>query len=332
MRKGPGAGNTDFPRFSIPGPFYAGFRIRSVNKHADHFIMEFGIRLVTHGQIYPGFLVDNALAVGERREPGFSVVGAHAALTDTSEAHLRCRKVDDNVVDAAAAEGAVLQEHPDMAPVLGKNIEGKRFRLFSKHFRNSINLLEGQHRQHRPENLLPHDGVIPCNAIHHRGCNLLRFCIQLPSKGDFSLVNQSGYPVKMLLVNDFSIIRVIQRAAAELYCYLLFNLANQLVFHAALAENVIRSNTGLAAVQVFAKYNAACRKRNLGRFIHNAGTFPSELKCNGRQPVCRTPQDFPPNGLAAGKKYLVEMLVQKAAVFLPAAGDNRYLFRGEAFL
>lgn len=36
----------------------------------------------------------------------FAVVGAHAVLAEAAEAHLACGKVDDGIVDAAAAEAA----------------------------------------------------------------------------------------------------------------------------------------------------------------------------------------------------------------------------------
>ena len=42
--------------------------------------------------------------MGEGEEAVFSVVRAHATLTDTAEAHFTGGEMDDNVVDAAAAE------------------------------------------------------------------------------------------------------------------------------------------------------------------------------------------------------------------------------------
>ncbi len=69
------------------------------------FIQVAGIRLVTHRQIQPGFLIDNALMVGKGIEAGLSVIASHAAFADTAKAHLRCGKMNNRVIHAAAAIG-----------------------------------------------------------------------------------------------------------------------------------------------------------------------------------------------------------------------------------
>lgn len=52
--------------------------------------------------------------MGEGEEAVFSVVRAHATLTDTAEAHFTGGKVDDNVVDAATAVGKLGGDTLDM--------------------------------------------------------------------------------------------------------------------------------------------------------------------------------------------------------------------------
>ncbi len=71
------------------------------------FVMELPVGLVAHGKIQPGLFVHNAFGVGESEETGFSVVGAHAALAETAEAHFAGGQMDDCIVDAAAAKTAV---------------------------------------------------------------------------------------------------------------------------------------------------------------------------------------------------------------------------------
>lgn len=64
------------------------------------------VGLIPHGKIQPGFFVYNALIVGEGVKAVPAVVGSHAAFAEASKAHLAGGKMDDGVVDAAAAEAA----------------------------------------------------------------------------------------------------------------------------------------------------------------------------------------------------------------------------------
>ena len=62
--------------------------------------------MVAHRKIEPGGFFDDAACVRERVEALFAVIAAHAAAAYAAEGHMRGGKMDDRVVDAAAAEGA----------------------------------------------------------------------------------------------------------------------------------------------------------------------------------------------------------------------------------
>ena len=62
--------------------------------------------MVAHRKIEPGGFFDDAACVRERVEALFAVIAAHAAAAYAAEGHVRGGKMDDRVVDAAAAEGA----------------------------------------------------------------------------------------------------------------------------------------------------------------------------------------------------------------------------------
>ena len=62
-------------------------------------------RLVTHRKIHPCLFIYDGFVMRERIEPIRAVVSAHAAFTYTAEAHLACGKVNDNIIDTAAAIG-----------------------------------------------------------------------------------------------------------------------------------------------------------------------------------------------------------------------------------
>lgn len=95
-------------------------------EHADQFPIEFLIGLITHGKIHPGFLVNDALVMGEGVKSGLSVVSSHAAFAKAAKAHFAGGQVDDSVIDAAAAKAAAGSNLTDRRLIGGKQIEGQR--------------------------------------------------------------------------------------------------------------------------------------------------------------------------------------------------------------
>ena len=77
-----------------------------MNKHSDEKIVELFIGHVAHGEVDPGGLVHDGAVVGEGLEALAAVVAAHAALTDTAEWHIARCKMNDRVIDTAAAKTA----------------------------------------------------------------------------------------------------------------------------------------------------------------------------------------------------------------------------------
>ena len=73
----------------------------------EKFFVELPVRLIPHGKIQPGFLVHDALVVGKGPETFSAMIGAHSALSEAAESHFAGGKVNDRIVDAAAAESAV---------------------------------------------------------------------------------------------------------------------------------------------------------------------------------------------------------------------------------
>ena len=85
--------------------------------------------------------------VGEGVESGLSVISTHAAGPDSSETHPACRKVNDGVVDAAAAESAAGGYGPDDLPVARKEIERERVRERVDLGDRLLHLPESENRQ-----------------------------------------------------------------------------------------------------------------------------------------------------------------------------------------
>ena len=75
--------------------------------HQPEFFLR--IRVIPHRKIEPCRFFDDAACVRERVEALFAVIAAHAAVSYAAEGHVCSSKMDDRVVDAAAAEGAGIQ-------------------------------------------------------------------------------------------------------------------------------------------------------------------------------------------------------------------------------
>ena len=56
------------------------------------------VGLVAHGKVHPGLFIHDALGVGKGVKARFPVIGAHAAFSDTAEAHFTGGKVDDGII------------------------------------------------------------------------------------------------------------------------------------------------------------------------------------------------------------------------------------------
>ena len=69
------------------------------------FIQLAPIGLIAHRQIHPCLFIDDGFVMGEGIKAGFAVIGAHAAFANAAEAHFARRKMDDHIIDAAAAIG-----------------------------------------------------------------------------------------------------------------------------------------------------------------------------------------------------------------------------------
>ena len=83
--------------------------------------------LVADGEIQPVGFFDDAFIVGEGIKAFAAVIAAHAALADAAKPHMGSGKVDDGIVDAAAAEGHAGEHTVRKCFIRGKQIQRQRF-------------------------------------------------------------------------------------------------------------------------------------------------------------------------------------------------------------
>ena len=85
----------------------------------------------------------------------------------------------------------------------------------------------------------------------------------------------------MLFVYDFTVIGVGKRMFPVLQAYLLFDFFDQGIPDGAVAVNIIRSHTGLPAVQIFSEYDSFGRQLQIGGFFYNTGAFSAQFQSDG---------------------------------------------------
>ena len=117
----------------------------------DQLVVDPAVRLVAHWKIQPGFLINNTLVMRERAESIQSMLGTHAALAEAAKSHIACGKVDERVVDTAAAETTVGSHFFCDGFIRCKQIKSQRVRHGIYFFDNDIKVVVSQDRQYRSE-------------------------------------------------------------------------------------------------------------------------------------------------------------------------------------
>ena len=118
-----------------------------------------------------------------------------------------------------------------------------------------LQLLEGQYWQEGAENLLPHHRAVPGHAVQDGGGDAAGFRVQLTAKNDLFRRNQAGNPIKMLPIDDFPVVWILQGLIPELGPDLPDDLLHELVVDRLVAEYIIWRYTGLTAVEELPEYD-----------------------------------------------------------------------------
>ncbi len=154
------------------------------------FIVNFPVRLVTHGEIQPSLLVYDAFAVGKGGKTVFAVVGAHAACAETTESHFAGGEMNNGVVDAASAKTASGSNFFYRLFVGGKEVKCERARHGVDRSDGVVQGGVGQDRKHRAENLLLHGGILEGNGVQYGRFDAESFMIRISPMDGFFLIHQ----------------------------------------------------------------------------------------------------------------------------------------------
>ena len=105
-----------------------------------------------------------------------------------------------------------------------------------------------QHRQDRSEDFFSHHGIFPGHIRHHCGSNPQSLFVILPAADGLFRIHQPQQSVKMLFVDDFSIIRILQGIRTKLSRDLRPDSFHQSVADPNITQHIIWCHTGLPAV------------------------------------------------------------------------------------
>ena len=214
----------------------------SAQKNMKQFFVTFAmVGLVTHGQIQPGFFIHDTLVMGKCIKTGFSVVASHTAFSHTAEAHFGSGKVNNGIIDAAASIGNFSQHSSDMGLIMTEQIQGKRLCLGLQGKYHVVKIFICQHRQDGTEDFFLHDGIFESHVIQNGRSNALRSRIRITAAHYFGGVYQSAKSLKMLFVDDFSVVWIGKRIFSILFFNLFYEFAKKFVLDFFVTENVIRS-------------------------------------------------------------------------------------------
>ncbi len=193
-----------------------------------------------------------------------------------------------------------------------------------------LQAFEGQDGHDRSEDLLLHHGILKGNLVHDRRLDLEGLWIGIAAKYHLLAVYQGQDAMKMFFVDDLPVIDIIQGKVSILLPDLGFYLLQQLILDAGIAIDVIRSHAGLAAIEIFAKYQSLGSQLQIGAFVYQAGAFSPQLQGDGGKMEGGLLHHFFSNSHTSGKEDVVEGGIEKGGILSPSACDQGDIFRSKA--
>ena len=158
-----------------------------------------------------------------------------------------------------------------------------------------------------------------------------RGAVGFAAVGQLRRIDQAADAVEVLLVDNFSVVRVGAPVRAVLPENLLPQQGDQLILHPCIAENVVRGDAGLAAVQELAEGNAPGRQLQIRACVHDAGALSAQLQRHRRELRRGLFQHKFSHVGASGEEDEVELLLQQAGVFAAPSGDHRHVLPWKGF-
>ena len=343
-----------------------------LQEHPDHLQLGLCVWLIAEREVYPAFLVGDALQMGESVETVFAVVVAHTAFAYATERHIVGSQVNDGVVHAAAAEVQSLQEIIPDSRVIGEYVARERARAGVDVLYDVVEIGVTDDRKEGAENFVLHNlqlfkgrasgpgpspgpslspGISPGIssgfgigggevAGHHYGRGDAEALILLHSTGQNGLISQLAAAVIqdiaeaviMLAADNLAIVFILKRILAVHSPHLLLAEFQETGCDTLVYENVVRSDAGLAKVEILAEHNPGGGDLEVGLLIHNHRTLASKFKGDRGEVDGCLAHDHPAHSLAAGEEDIVPFLFKQVGIHVAATFYDGHIIFSECIL
>src|SRR5580658_983148 len=115
------------------------------------------------------------------------VVVTDAGISNASEGHRLYKQMNIHLIDRSAAKGEAGEEMIDSFLVVAEEESGERFGALL-HFENGrVNLLVGEDRKKRSEDLIVHNWIVPRDGIEDCGIDVARCGVRRTAGDDLLL-------------------------------------------------------------------------------------------------------------------------------------------------
>ena len=139
----------------------------------------------------------------------------------------------------------------------------------------------GQHRKHRTEDFLLHYCIPEGYIIHNSRSDLKSYRIVVTAADYLAGIDQIADTSKVLFINNFPIILIIQRCGTKLFPDLFLDLSDQFILDFSVAVNIIRCYTGLTTVEIFSNTILLAASFRFALFSTMQGLLPPSSRVTG---------------------------------------------------
>ena len=228
--------------------------------------------------------------------------------------------MDDGIVDAAAAEGATVQQFPLRFPIGREDVEGQRAGTGAHEGNDLIQRFIRQHRQDGAEYLLLHDGGIRRDVGKQRRLDEAARVVVAAAEDDVLVFQQAQEAAVVLFGDDGGHVRIVAGGEKLLQCGA--ERLDKGLLDGLVDEQVVRLHAGLSGVQYLAKGDAAGGELDIRRCIDDDRAFAAQFQGHGRQVSGGGLHHHFANGDGTGEEDIIEFLLQQSAVLGATALDH----------
>ena len=265
--------------------------------------------------------------MAERIESGLAVIRPHPARSDTAKRQLADADLEDRMIDADPTGRRALDDPVDGVVATREHVQRERLVAVVHEPDCLVDVVDGEHRQDRPEDLLVHHSGIGLDPGEHGRRQELRCPVAMASAHRAVVapgVEQGREPVPVTLVDDPAVVGRALRVVAVEVVNGAQQRAHQLVLDGRVDEHVVRCDTGLAGIEELAPCEAPSCHVDVGVGRDDGRALTPQFERDRRQILRGRRHHDPSDRGVAGVEDVIELLGKQRRRLLDAAGDDAH--------